>query len=294
MTSERPLILAFSHFEPFTTPSCDGCEIPFEVTTDRRRLGEADAVLFHVPTWSDACDVPKRRGQRFVALALESETNYPRLADPKFMARFDFTMTYRQDASVWWPYFGPETAEALRRPLRPKSADALLAWFASGPVDRSGRTRWAFEIMKRVRTHSYGRILRNRSLPADAGRETKLAVIADYKFTLAFENSIGPDYVTEKFFDALIAGSVPVYLGAPNVAEFAPGRSCYIDANDFAGPGELAAFLLQLASNDRAYGEYHAWRSEPFAQSFIDKLQRVSADPFCRLARLLHAAVPAK
>ena len=42
--------------------------------------------------------------------------------------------------------------------------------------------------------------------------------------------------MTEKFYDPLLTGSVPVYLGAPNVAEHAPAAQCYIDVRDFAGP----------------------------------------------------------
>eukprot|EP00960_Hanusia_phi_P059267 764116-Hanusia_phi.AAC.5 len=43
------------------------------------------------------------------------------------------------------------------------------------------------------------------------------------------ENSFVDDYVTEKFYQALIAGSVPVYLGAPNIHEFAPSPNSFID-----------------------------------------------------------------
>jgi hypothetical protein len=34
-------------------------------------------------------------------------------------------------------------------------------------------------------------------------------------------------YVTEKFFDPLIAGSVSVYLGVPDVDKLAPGLHAY-------------------------------------------------------------------
>jgi hypothetical protein len=36
------------------------------------------------------------------------------------------------------------------------------------------------------------------------------------------------DYVTEKFFHALAAGSVPVVVGAPNTGDFAPAPNSYL------------------------------------------------------------------
>lgn len=143
--------------------------------------------------------------------------------------------------------------------------------------------------MKRMTLYSYGTTLHNRDLPEDSGEATKLQTIATYKFTLACENSICSDYVTEKFFQPLVVGSVPVYLGAPNVAEFAPGQSCYIDANDYATPADLADYLIFLATDERAYGQYLAWKSEPLRPEFMDKVGRVASPSFSRLAGLLRS-----
>jgi hypothetical protein len=111
--------------------------------------------------------------------------------------------------------------------------------------------------MKYAKVDSYGDILRNRELPeVDCGRDTRLATLARYKFTLAFENSIAPDYVTEKFFDPLIAGSVPVYLGAPNVSDFAPADRCFINVADFSSPAALAAHLNILIQDAEAYARW--------------------------------------
>ena len=43
----------------------------------------------------------------------------------------------------------------------------------------------------------------------------KLPLFARYKFALALENSLAHDYVTEKFYQPLLAGAVPIYLGVP-------------------------------------------------------------------------------
>jgi hypothetical protein len=90
---------------------------------------------------------------------------------------------------------------------------------------------------------------------------------------LAFENAREVDYVTEKFFEPLLFGAVPVYLGAPNVAEFAPGEHCYIDASAFDSGRDLAEFLLTMSDDD--YMRYHAWRSEPRRPEFVQMCERI-------------------
>ena len=107
-----------------------------------------------------------------------------------------------------------------------------VVFFASNYNERSGRTRYVVELMRYLDVHSYGKCLRNNQLPAERdNRQGKLDTMATYKFTLAFENAIANDYVTEKFFEPLAAGSVPVYLGAPNIEEYAPGENCFINAS---------------------------------------------------------------
>ena len=169
------------------------------------------------------------------------------------MGRFDITMTYRRDATIWCPYFDAGTAAALRRPPQPKTAPSPVACFVSNRQTAWDREGYIRELMRYVAVDSYGRTLNNRLLAEDRGRETRSTVGSGYKFTLAFENSLCRDYVTEKFFEPLTWGSVPVYLGAPNVDEFAPADRCYIDAADFSGPRDLAAYLRHLDSDDGAY-----------------------------------------
>lgn len=54
--------------------------------------------------------------------------------------------------------------------------------------------------------------------PADAMHHSDfLRLTAKYKFTLAFENAVGDDYITEKLWRPLTVGSIPVYLGSPSV-----------------------------------------------------------------------------
>jgi alpha-1,3-fucosyltransferase 10 len=160
--------------------------------------------------------------------------------------------------------------------------------FQSALVNGSSRIEYLWELMNCMEIHSYGRLLNNRSLEIpDRGQETKLEVIRSYKFCLGFENSVCPDYVTEKFFEPFLAGTVPVYRGAPNVEDFAPGPHSFINADDFAGPRELAEYLTYLDHDDAAYEAYFAWREQGLSPQFKALLARRSDEPFCKLAELV-------
>jgi hypothetical protein len=287
MASPITTILFFNddwHMAPRALPDCPRpCHLLFE----RARLPDADWVVFHLPTLQEPITAEKSPGQGWVAWCMESQANYPQLADPAFMARFDLRMTYRRDADIWTPYFDASLAQDLATPPRPKTEAVLAVYFASNPWDTSGRGVYAAELMRHLQVDSYGRCLRNKELVQDAGRSTKMETIAAYKFSLAFENSVSRDYVTEKFFDPLVAGSVPIYLGAPNIAEFAPADRCFIDVADFPQPRALADYLRFLDVQDLEYASYLAWKSADLKPSFLALLAQTCPHPLCRLG--MHA-----
>jgi hypothetical protein len=261
-----------------------GCEI----TTDRDRSEEASAVVFHVPELRFYDRPKKRMDQLWVAWSIESDANYPRLRNPAFMARFDLTITYRRDADVIWgyvPYYASadNLQRALVAPPRAKDAERPVAMLISSRTDRSGRRAYARELARHIPIDSYGRFMHNRYLPADDWRPTKLELIARYPFTIAFENSIAEDYVTEKLYDPLVAGSVPIYLGAPNVGDFAPGERCYLDVRDYAGPQALAEHVHELLHDRAAYEELLAWKQRPLRPAFQEFLDSQRTHPLVRL-----------
>jgi hypothetical protein len=220
---------------------------------------------------------------------MESDANYPQLADPAFMAQFDLTMTYRRDADVVLSYCRPEDWLAFQpAPVAARAYErAPAVYVASSTFNLSRRIEYARELMRHMPVDSYGKVLNTRSLVADQGRQTKLETIARYRFTLAFENSISRDYVTEKFYDPLLVGSVPVYLGAPNVIDHAPAAGCYIDVREFANPRQLARFLIDLSSDEERYAKYFEWRKHPLDARFLALAQEQSVSQWCRLCHLL-------
>jgi hypothetical protein len=269
-------------------PGSSGLPNGWTFTTDRTRLNDAAVVIFHLPTMPSLWRFPpKRRGQQWVAWSMESDVNYRRQSSRWFMRLFDWTMTYRRDSDVPVLYLNSSVASELRQAPRPKEPGSLVAFFAKNRADHCGRGRYVAELMKHIEVHSYGPFLRNRPLPDDCGRETKLSTIARYKFTLAFENSVSHDYVTEKIFDALVAGSVPIYRGASNFDEFMPGERCLIRADDFEDPAELAAYLHRLDADEKTYQEYLAWKQRPFRPQFDALIESQNDPPLVRLCRFL-------
>jgi hypothetical protein len=90
----------------------------------------------------------------------------------------------------------------------------------------------------RIAVDSYGECAQTRA-PADmltaaavaamAPADVKRELMRRYKFTLSIENSRCDDYVTEKFYDVFRTPSLLLYLGAPNIAEYAPGPRSFVD-----------------------------------------------------------------
>ena len=48
----------------------------------------------------------------------------------------------------------------------------------------------------------------------------KIDALKDYMFSFAMENAYYESYFTEKLHDCLLTGTMPIYLGAPNIGDF--------------------------------------------------------------------------
>lgn len=81
--------------------------------------------------------------------------------------------------------------------------------------------------------------------------EDKHELLSCYKFTIAYENTAYPGYVTEKVIDAIVAGSIPVYMGAPDIAEHLPAEA-FIDARAFRSPEAIAEYIEQMTESQAA------------------------------------------
>ena len=152
---------------------------------------------------------------------------------------------------------------------------------------------------------SYGACWHNRNLAAfdpprsrwhygdsEANRDSvKTDVSSCYKVTAALENTLEDDYVTEKLYQALVSGSVPLVWGRKNLY-YLPLPDAGILVSDFETTQELKAYLHALAVNTTLYYERHqAWKEQGrISSEFASLLFRGDNFLPCRVCEALSAA----
>jgi len=160
------------------------------------------------------------------------------------------------------------------------------------------RTQLVSDLMKYISIDSYGGCLHNTDLPDKMkGRiydnhgkamRDKIELFSNYRFALVFENHNVEDYVTEKLMCALQAGTLPIYMGAPNIDEWTPGDHSIIKVSDFAGPRELGDYITYLDQNPDEYNKYFEWKKTGLLPRFKEKYDHcVFYGAECRLCQKL-------
>lgn len=80
----------------------------------------------------------------------------------------------------------------------------------------------------------------------------KLLFEREHKFSIAFENSSRPGYITEKLPASLLARTIPIYFGDPNVGlEFNTHR--FINAHEFPSFEAVVERVKEIDQNDAEY-----------------------------------------
>ena len=75
--------------------------------------------------------------------------------------------------------------------------------------------------------------------------KNKNEILSNYKFCLTIENMSESSFITEKIFNAIYAGCVPIYFGAKNVSQDIPPE-CFINLREFDNWSQLCNFLINF------------------------------------------------
>lgn len=115
----------------------------------------------------------------------------------------------------------------LRKPeYYSKRIEAVDALVSQGVIDLYGRG-WGKWWSKQSLWPAYWLHRRGLMKAWRGSCESKMDVLSQYRFCLCFENMPMNGYVTEKLFDCLYAGVIPVYMGAADIDSLIDPE-CYI------------------------------------------------------------------
>ncbi|XP_046631450.1 alpha-(1,3)-fucosyltransferase 10-like [Daphnia pulicaria] len=215
--------------------------------------------------------IPRQPWHDWALLHEESPKNNPSFCYSALISLFNYTATWSRKSSfpltllslpklsdiTDGEYFIPVAKKNL---IRVQEGLSPIAYVQSSCNAPSERDLYVEELQKFIKIDSYGKCLNNKPLPqhledpADGmNNEDFFQLMAKYKFTIAFENAIGDDYITEKLWRPLILGSVPIYMGSPSFEDWLPHSNSAVSVRNFTSPESLADYLHSLNDDDIAY-----------------------------------------
>jgi hypothetical protein len=106
---------------------------------------------------------------------------------------------------------------------------------------------------------------------------SKFEVLSRYHFALCIENQSMKGYISEKMFDCMYAGTIPVYIGAKDVLKYVPEDS-FVDGRAFKTYTEMWSFLCSMSQQKREHIREagRAFLSGASSERFHTSLQRIT------------------
>jgi hypothetical protein len=177
--------------------------------------------------------------------------------DPLYLNQFGAVITTRDDLKhhniIKWHYICPwhvkKTYNDLNLFTKIEKSKVLSSICSNSTYTEGQKKRYAFvnKIIGHFKDeiNAYGR---GYDYVID-----KFDGLAPYKYSIAIENSVFPDYWTEKIMDCYLSLTMPIYYGCPNIYDFFPKESLIaIDINDYKN----SILTIEQAIEEKYYEKY--------------------------------------
>ena len=253
----------------FSKDWTDECDVPCVWTGDPTDINGVFYIL------KDNWDVfytymNKKRAQITIGGTMKAKHSHFLLNNDYFHRIFNASSLLASGSDIPWQIKIGDYRE-LRKVESNPSALRIAVMTAFSCSSKNNREKVVLEIDQIMPIVRIGQCLNNKAWPMCRDREcSKLEAIRRYAFCLAFEDGDSPGYVTEKVFDCHRAGSIPVYLGPPEVLDFVP-KGSIIYAGDFGSSFDLAEYLIEVAMNETLFQSYFDWKRIPLETEFVDR-----------------------
>ncbi|XP_013395516.1 alpha-(1,3)-fucosyltransferase 10 [Lingula anatina] len=263
---------------PFTgekgrVKSCGDVKCFFTVNRTYKDHPRAKVFMFYGTDISPPdLPIPRQPHHEWALLHEESPKNEYLFSHADIMTLFNHTCTFKRESDYPTTTLYLKGIEELESteylvPIKEKnnllSQQAPVAFVHSDCGTPSDREKFTERLMKFIPVDSMGKCLHNKDLPKELSDPLKgmshkdfYKIMAGYKFTMAFENGVCDDYVTEKFWRPLQLGSVPIVFGSPKIKDLMPSNHSIIDIRNYKTIKELADHLNFLNNNDDEYQKY--------------------------------------
>ena len=253
----------------------------------------------------------QRIDQQLIIYIGESSAQYRSLQMSNYMHLYNYSIGWRRhgvdtltpEPGVFIKALLDGVAEQQKAGISPPVSfeaktrnDMMSVWISNCGMIHNGRNRILEMIStNRITLASYGSCGRNAEIPTridECGAlkscanwtaigvfptgarryMQKVHTVAQHMFMFAAENSDCDWYHTEKVHHALLAGSIPVYVGAPTIVNVVPSESI-IEVRKFASAGALADHMHSIMTNQTLYEQYHAWRNRALDRHIAEILR---------------------
>ena len=106
--------------------------------------------------------------------------------------------------------------------------------------------------------------------------ESKFEVLQNYEFCLCFENMSMNGYITEKIFDCLYAGTIPLYMGAPDILDYVPADA-FVDCRKYSTWTEMWRDVVSMNPEriDEMKNAGRSFLKSDMAKNFYDSIEDI-------------------
>ena len=168
---------------------------------------------------------------------------------------FTFDYTECSESAIRFPLYGyyfPNTTlckQNVRRVKRPK----FCAFVASRDIFPE-RVDFVKRLSKYKQVACCGSVLNNTGFKVGGTHSSAelVSFYSDYKFVMAFENTVKEGYTTEKIATVMAAQSIPIYYGNPKVhRDFNP--KSFVNVHEYGSFDEAIDRIIALDQDDDLY-----------------------------------------
>jgi len=187
---------------------------------------------------------------------------------------------------------GPDEAVSLL-----KGKTGFCNFLYSNAKAHPMRDRLFYEISKYKRVDSLGKHLNNVGIPGTGygnGHAIEcVALKSPYKFSISSENAVFSGYTSEKCFTSLLAHTVPVYWGNPNIRDDV-NPSAFINVGDFESLDAAMERIKEVDSDDSLWAGMvcSPWRTPLQEAAHVRRTEDYYSGMLALLSGKLTEAVP--